>query len=245
MEKSLGELYANTITYSQNPVEVKKLLSYYFRQAELKNKVVLDAGCRIGDYALPLLKMGARKVVGIDLSHECIKIARQKHQANNRVEFLQGDVANLSRFKNSTFDAIFCAGTMCYLTPEGARTALAEFVRVTKPGGVIIVMFQKNKGPLIQLAKIIANLLPLKVYLFLIDHWAYLFKPFVEKTIGRKITDRYLKYDVFFGLRGIYFGLPCRINKRFRIKTITCQNCSEATTASYKIIVPQDKKVLE
>lgn len=49
---------------------------------------------------------------------------------------------------------------------------------------------------------------------------------------------------MLIGLRGIYFGVPANLPEKYRITTLTCEQCSEALTASYKIIVPEDKIIL-
>jgi ubiquinone/menaquinone biosynthesis C-methylase UbiE len=240
----IGKVFDYTAGYSQPPVEVAKFLNYYFRRQEIKNKVVLDAGCRVGDYDQFLVEMDARKVIGIDLSNRCIETARKRHKANKKIKFYQGDITDLHEFRSNEFDVVFCAGTISYLNPIQARAAIKEFYRVTKPGGVILVLFQKEKGLLIQLVQLIADLIPLNIYLFLIDRVGFLVKPIVEKIVGRKISLSYLNYNVLIGLRGLYFGIPIKIDKKFRVKTVRCEVCSEDTTASYKIKVPWGSKKL-
>lgn len=237
----IGKIFDYTIDYSHNLSEVEKLLNYYFDKSEIKNKVILDAGCRIGDYIEFLDKMGAKKVIGVDLSKECIKVAKRRFQGNKKINVYQGNIVDLKMFKNKLFDVIFCIGTINYLNPEETKIALHEFTRVTKPGGIILILFQKEKGVVVQFSNLIANLLPLKIYLFLIEKFAFLFKPAVEKIIGRSISLNYLKYDILLSLRGIHFGLPLKINEKFRVKTIKCEQCSEETTASYKIRVIPSK----
>lgn len=232
----IGKIFDNTSRYLQNQNEVKKLVNYYFAENEIKNKVVLDAGCRVGDYVQPFLERGARMVVGVDLSGECLKIARKRYH-QTQVKFYQSDIADLSRFPDSTFDAVWCSGTMMYLSPAAAQTALTEFIRITHPGGTIVIMFQKEKGWLVRLMTFLANQLPINLYLFLIENWAFLIKPLAEKIIGRRVNLNYLKYDVLLSLRGIYFGLPVAIDKKYRLKTITSKLCSETTTISFKIKV--------
>jgi len=238
MKSIIGEIFDNTVNYSHKSAEVKKLLNYYFDKDEIKNKIILDAGCRTGDYSKALIEMGARKVIGIDLSNESIKVAKKRNQANKKMGFHQGDISNLKTFQSNAFDAVCCLGTINYLNPTDAKTALKEFIRVTKPEGVILVLFQKDKGLVIQFVSMIATWLPKKIYLFLIKNFSFLLKPVVEKIIGRKISLNYLKYDILLSLRNLHFGIPIKIDEKFRIKTIKCLQCSEKTTASFKIKVP-------
>jgi len=59
-----------------------------------KNKVVLDYGCGNGIHSVPLAKMGAKKVIGIDLSEKSLEIAREKIKKEGlegKVEFQKMD----------------------------------------------------------------------------------------------------------------------------------------------------------
>ena len=239
-----GEIFDKTKNYFLNQKEVKKFLDYYFADNEIKNKIILDAGCRVGDYSYGLIKKGAKFVEGVDLSEECVEIARRKYIKNKKLKFYSGDIRNLKMFKDSRFDIVICVGTIFYLNPDEMRKALKEFIRVAKPNGIILVLFHKEKGIMGNAARYIANKVPLNLYLFIVENFAFLLKPFVIFLIGREVNLDYLKYDILLSLRGIYFGTPLKISDKFRIETAECENCSEKTTTSYKIKVPIDKKVL-
>jgi len=62
---------------------------FFIDNIELEN-TVLDIGCGNGELAFDLTQK-ARKVIGIDISPEKIRVARQRFQTNN-VEYLIGDV---------------------------------------------------------------------------------------------------------------------------------------------------------
>ncbi len=237
-----GKIFNHTKNYFLNQTEVKKFLDYYFSDKEIKNKIILDAGCRVGDYSVGLINKGAKRVEGIDLSKECIKVAKKKFHNNKRLRFRRGDIQKLSIFEDSSFDIVICVGTIFYLNPEGMKKAINEFIRVTKTNGIILVLFHKEKGIIGNTARYIANKLPLRFYLFLINDFSFLLKPLVSAMIGRKINQQYLKYDILLSLRGIYFGIPINIPDKFKIRTLTCENCSEKTTTSYKIKVPKSRK---
>ena len=239
-----GKIFDKTKNYFLNQKEVKKFLDYYFTDNEIKNKIILDAGCRVGDYSYGLIKKGAKFVGGVDLSEECVEIARRKYKKNKKLKFYSGDIRNLKMFKDSRFDIVICVGTIFYLNPDEMKKAFKEFIRVAKPNGIILILFHKRKGIIGNTARYIANKPSLKLYLFLIDNFAFLLKPFVSFLIGRKVNLDYLKYDILLSLRGIYFGVPLKIPEKFRIKTVTCEHCSENTTTSYKIKVPKGKNLV-
>jgi len=244
MPENSGEVFDNSKSYSQNPKEIRKFFNHYFSDKEIKGKKILDAGCRVGDYSVILAEKGAKGVVGVDLSEECIKVANDRYKTNKKLRFFQGDISNLKKLKDSEFDVVVCVGTIFYLSPENMEKALNEFVRVTKPNGTILVLFQKDKDLGVRTFRNLVNVLPLNLYLFLINNFSFLLKPAVESMVGRKISDEYLKYDVLLSLRGIVFGVPVDLPKKFITPTVTCEQCSEKTTTTYKIRVPKNKKIL-
>ncbi|WP_196891579.1 class I SAM-dependent methyltransferase [Aureivirga marina] len=76
---------------------------------ELKNKTLLDLGCGSGYYSFLLQKLGAKRIVGIDISDEMIKVANEKAKLLKleNVEFL---VEDLSKFKSEEkFDIVISA----------------------------------------------------------------------------------------------------------------------------------------
>ncbi len=100
---------------------------------------LLDAGCGLGEYALevaPHVLPGGR-VVGVDASRQLVERARHAADlATSPVEFLVDDVRALS-FADASFDVVRCERVLQHLTPADAAIAVAEFARVTRPGGTI------------------------------------------------------------------------------------------------------------
>ena len=239
-----GKVFDVTKNYSQNSKSVNKLIEHYFKDSEIKGKNILDAGARVGDYSIQLLNKGAKKVVGIDLSRECVELAKKRYKKIKNLEFYQGDIRNLNKFKDNEFDIVICVGTIFYLPKKEMKIALNEFVRVTKPKGKVLVLFHKKKGFTGNTARFIANFLPLKIYLILVNVLAPFLKPIAEAMIKRKMTIDYLKNDILISLRGIHFGIPKSIPDKFKVKTVESEQASEETTASYKIEIPLNKKLL-
>ena len=219
-------------------------MNSYFTSKEVKNKVVLDAGCRLGYNSYAFALKGCRKVKGIDLSEKCISAAKKKFKGRKNMEFLLGDIRNLKVFKDSQFGITFCFGTIIYLDSIGVRRALEEFVRVTKPGGIILISFQKEKNFFVRFITYIANMISLRVYLRLIDVLSFILSPFVKLLLGRKVNKEYLEYDVLLSLRGIHYGVPIKIPSKYRIKTTETESSSGKMTIIYKITVPENKNLL-
>jgi SAM-dependent methyltransferase len=112
---------------------------------------VLDAGCGPGRFSLDMAAAGAR-VTLFDLSGEQLRIARTKlaeHGLAAQVEeYCHGDVRDLSRFADHTFDTVVCYGAVLNYLLEDAASAVREFVRVVKPGGSVLVSVNSRMGTL-------------------------------------------------------------------------------------------------
>lgn len=243
--KDIGEVFDYTYDDSFAPALTDRVLEHYFPGDELAGKEVLDAGCRVGDFSSALLRRGARRVVGLDLSGRCVEEARRKYAGVADLDFFQGDVADLSRFADSSFDVVFCAGTMPFLPPEAARRALREFVRVARPGGVILALFLRDRGPLPRLATWIVDRIPVRPYRTVVEAAAGWLRPLGPWVLGREVSESFIKNNVLWSLQGSHYGVPAAIPEAFRVETVQCEYGSPRTTVSYKIPVSEPKERLD
>lgn len=97
---------------------------------------LLDAGCGPGLWTR-FLHDGDRAVVGVDLSEEFIAHARGRHPD---LEFRQGSFAALP-VADASLGGILAWYSLIHTPPEGLPAILAEFARVTAPGGSILIGF--------------------------------------------------------------------------------------------------------
>jgi SAM-dependent methyltransferase len=98
---------------------------------------ILDVGCGPGTISAELsLITTVGGVIGIDLSPEVLRIAREAHprQSYPRLEFEQGDVYRL-RFPDSSFDVVYAHQVLQHLSRP--IDAIHEMRRVLRPGGII------------------------------------------------------------------------------------------------------------
>ena len=121
---------------------------------------VLDVGCGSGEYVFRL-GHATRGVeyVGLDYDQNFVDVANARAQANNAsnidisiyepanpqntYEFVQGDGLHLP-FENDEFDAVI---SHTYLTAmPDYQTALAEMIRVCKPGGTVSSITNMNNN---------------------------------------------------------------------------------------------------
>lgn len=110
---------------------------YQILEKYCRNKIILDYGCGNGIHAIPLTKMGAKKVIGIDLSEKSLETAQKRAKWENveeKVEFLKMDCEKME-FPDNNFDVIFDGGAFSSLDLE---KAFPELARVLKPDGYLI-----------------------------------------------------------------------------------------------------------
>ena len=98
----------------------------------------LDLGCGDGTTALPLARLGA-DVVGIDIARNLVEAGNKRaaEAGLNNLKFQEGDATNLEGVADHSFDlTISIFGAM--FAPKPFDVA-KEMVRVTKPGGRIVM----------------------------------------------------------------------------------------------------------
>jgi len=98
----------------------------------------LDLGCGDGTTALPLARLGA-EVIGIDIARNLVAAGNKRaaDQGLRRLKFQEGDACDLQGIDDQAFDlTVSFFGAMFAAKPfDVAR----EMVRVTKPGGAIVM----------------------------------------------------------------------------------------------------------
>jgi SAM-dependent methyltransferase len=96
-------------------------------------KVVLDAGCGMGRFAVASAAFGARDVLAVDLS-DAVEAAADNARAWPNVHVVQADIYRLP-FRRASVDFAFSIGVLHHLPdPERGFACLAEHV---KPGGAL------------------------------------------------------------------------------------------------------------
>ncbi|MEL6311958.1 MAG: ubiquinone/menaquinone biosynthesis methyltransferase, partial [Pseudomonadota bacterium] len=124
------------------------------RMAEVKpGDRILDCACGTGDLTMAFAKTEASEVIGSDFTQEMLDIAGSKQpqlgDASSKVRYEQADATNLE-YDNESFDVISIAFGIRNV--DDPAKALAEFHRVLKPGGRLVILeFDTPRNPLIRL----------------------------------------------------------------------------------------------
>jgi ubiquinone/menaquinone biosynthesis C-methylase UbiE len=135
-----GEAYsASSAIFLDNPIR-----RWLQPPSELVEKLsinpgdaVMDFGCGPGFYTIELAKK-ARKVMAVDLSPEMLKKAQNKavKKGVKNIEFLQSDGKNI-KVEDSSVDLILLVAV--YHEVGESQTVLAEFRRILKPTGKLVI----------------------------------------------------------------------------------------------------------
>ena len=116
----------------------------------ISDPCILEVGAGTGRYSVTLAKQGLQ-VTAVDLIEHNLEILKSKLDGTESITIMQGNALDLSLFADYSFDLTMLLGPMYHLyTKEEKLRALSEAVRVTKPGGYILVAYCMNEPTVIQ-----------------------------------------------------------------------------------------------
>src|SRR5690606_1271712 len=99
------------------------------------NSLICDAGCGPSGHIGKYLVDKGHRVVGIDISPECIDIATVY---NPEIDFKVMDMME-SDFESNSFDAVISFYSILYTPKEYVNSLFSEFHRVLKKNGKLLV----------------------------------------------------------------------------------------------------------
>ena len=116
----------------------KETVETFIKYEKNKDILIFDAGCGTGLVGLELKKYGFKNFHGADLSQTLLDTVPKKlYQKLEKVDLNQN-----IKCEDNFYDAVMCVGTFTF--GHVKSTALDEFIRITKPGGLIC--FTINEG---------------------------------------------------------------------------------------------------
>lgn len=109
------------------------------RLGDLTGADVIHLQCHLGTDTVGLARLGARRVVGLDLSGESIRRARDiAARCGADIEYVQSDVYEAREAVTGTFDLVYTSiGVLCWL-PDVAAWARV-IASLLRPGGRVLV----------------------------------------------------------------------------------------------------------
>ncbi len=115
-----------------------------------KDCKIAEIGAGTGRYSVTLAKEGY-DVTAVELVPHNLDILRSKLDGSEKIMTCQGNALDLHMLSDNAYDITLLLGPMYHLYSDGEKiTALKEAVRITKPGGHILVAYCMNEATVIQ-----------------------------------------------------------------------------------------------
>jgi SAM-dependent methyltransferase len=106
-------------------------------QVEVARGAALDFGCGVGRLSQALaLHFG--QVTGVDISHRMVEQAERLNRHGDRVRYRVNVDDSLRQLEDATVDFVYSSMVLQHLPPPLALRYVAEFLRVVRPGGVVV-----------------------------------------------------------------------------------------------------------
>lgn len=105
---------------------------------------ILDIGAGAGEYSLYFAGKGY-EVSAIELAETNVNAFRQKILPEHKIDLVQGNAMDLSRYESESFDIVLVFGPLYHLSnDEDKQKCIAEAKRVCKADGKIFFAFISN-----------------------------------------------------------------------------------------------------
>lgn len=100
----------------ENPLSANNIIEKpaLFRLVpDMHNKTVLDLGCGYGENCVEFLKLGATKVIGLDISKKMLEIAQNENNSPN-IQYINKSMTDLNEITEK-FDVVFSSLAVHYI----------------------------------------------------------------------------------------------------------------------------------
>ncbi len=117
-----------------------KYIERYLKQGDK----LLDVGAGAGEYSIYFARKGY-EVSALELTDSNIKAFRSKLTEDDRIDLVQGNAVDLSRYADESFDVVLVFGPLYHLhKEEDRRRCIEEAKRVCKKDGKLFFAFISN-----------------------------------------------------------------------------------------------------
>jgi len=124
-------------------------ITRYLRHNPSSSPRILDVACGTGELLQQMIQTHPSvEYTGIDLSGPYLKYARKRHPELSDISLMRANAEEIP-FRDNYFDAVTSVYLMHELPRDVRKRVIQEMLRVTKPGGLIVVQdsVQANEVP--------------------------------------------------------------------------------------------------
>ncbi|MDZ7294307.1 MAG: methyltransferase domain-containing protein [candidate division KSB1 bacterium] len=181
----------------------RTFLAGFLSDQEVRGALIADVGSSVGEISRGLIDRGGR-LVCLDISLESLRRCRE---LNPEAVVVHGNALNLP-FADESFDHVISIGVLHH-TPD-CRLGFRQVVRVTAPGGSIVVFLYNKWNPYYLAYKAFA---PVRAHIPLtsVPNWMVrLMQPLVKLHFGRGLDDQELRNlvgDAFWTPRATFHSV--------------------------------------
>ncbi|MEQ9591465.1 MAG: class I SAM-dependent methyltransferase [Cyclobacteriaceae bacterium] len=146
----IAEKYEEEVLNAFQSDKEKKLAQYFKKHGNRKHTAI-DFGCGIGNgfhYLSPIFK----NVLAIDISQNCIDIAKEKPFAN--IDFMQADLTD-KKFKTTPADFVLCSNVAIFAELEMNYAILRNVRKALKKKGNALFVIPSQESALFQAWRLI------------------------------------------------------------------------------------------
>ncbi|MBD5781379.1 class I SAM-dependent methyltransferase [Pelagicoccus sp. NFK12] len=133
-----GKEWNESEFYASGERQVEVILKLLESQGiSLATNAALDFGCGLGRLSFALCKR-FESVTGIDISKEMIKRATSSPLNPENLKLIQSERNDLRFIEENSQDFVLSLIVLQHIPTRIAKAYIGEFLRVTKPGGIIV-----------------------------------------------------------------------------------------------------------
>lgn len=150
-----GALYGHVASFYRKFI-IKPSLNYFIKKHFKQGAEVLHAGCGSGQVDTDIRSYIS--ITALDVSSKALEMYKKTNK--NSCKLLQSSIFNIS-LPDSSMDGIYNLGVMEHFSESEIGKILAEFHRVLKPDGKIILFWPPDFGLSVTFLKIIRKIIKL------------------------------------------------------------------------------------
>ena len=135
-----GEKWDKSQFFDSGKLEVDNIMTYLKEQniQPIDFDLVMDFGCGAGRISRAL-SHHFNKVVGVDASPTMISLATEENKGfASKINFTLNQSEDLKQFPNNSFSMTFTVITLQHIPSEQSIGFISEFIRLIKPGGLVV-----------------------------------------------------------------------------------------------------------